>query len=104
MQHEKPNALSHRIDTSSASVCIQYLVRVSKGPLHSTGMAASETLQGLPVLLEDIEAAAARLSGVAHMTPIVTSETFNGMSGLDVSFKCEIFQRGGSLGSIVLIM
>ena len=44
----------------------------------------------------DIEAAALRLSGVAHRTPVLTSRTFDRITGSQVYFKCENFQRVGS--------
>lgn len=46
--------------------------------------------------IEDFRTAAARLSGVAHETPLVTSRTFSEMSGADVYLKCENLQRTGS--------
>lgn len=44
----------------------------------------------------DVQAAAARLQGVANKTPVVTSRTFNALTGREVFFKCENFQRGGA--------
>lgn len=48
------------------------------------------------VTFEDILRASARLSGVAHETPVLTSRTFNGMTGNEVFFKAENFQRVGA--------
>lgn len=45
---------------------------------------------------EDVVQASHRLKGVAHRTPVLTSETFNKMVGSKVFFKCENFQRGGA--------
>jgi threonine dehydratase len=42
--------------------------------------------------LEDVEAAARTLGGVAHRTPVMTSRTL----GEGVFLKCESFQRGGA--------
>ena len=50
----------------------------------------------LPVTYADIEAAAERLAGVAHRTPILTSQTVNERTNSQVFFKCENFQRAGS--------
>ncbi|MBE9042742.1 threo-3-hydroxy-L-aspartate ammonia-lyase [Oscillatoriales cyanobacterium LEGE 11467] len=50
----------------------------------------------LAVDYADIEAAAARLSGVAHQTPVLTSGTIDRQTGSRVYFKCENFQRVGS--------
>jgi threo-3-hydroxy-L-aspartate ammonia-lyase len=46
--------------------------------------------------LPDVEAAAARLAGVAHRTPVVTSRTLDGAGGASVFLKAESFQRGGA--------
>ena len=46
--------------------------------------------------LADVEAAAARLAGVAHRTPVFTSRTLDGLSGAAVHLKAESFQRGGA--------
>jgi len=44
----------------------------------------------------DIDAAAARLAGVAHRTPVLTSRQADERSGAKVFFKCENFQRMGA--------
>lgn len=44
----------------------------------------------------DVEAAAARLEGVVHRTPVLTSRTANERTGASVFFKCENFQRAGA--------
>ena len=45
---------------------------------------------------QDVQQAAARLNGVAHHTPILTSRTVNQLTGYEVYFKCENFQRAGA--------
>lgn len=50
----------------------------------------------LPVSYTDVAAAAARLAGVAHKTPVMTSRTVDERTGCQVFFKCENFQRTGS--------
>ena len=49
-----------------------------------------------PVVLADIEAAAQRIKGHAHRTPVLTSTTVDRKTGGSVSFKCENFQRAGA--------
>ena len=51
-----------------------------------------------PAMLQfaDIEAAAARLKGVAHRTPVLSSETLDAMLGMQVFMKAENFQRMGA--------
>ena len=46
--------------------------------------------------ITDIQAAAARLEGVAHRTPILNSTTLNRMLGCEVFMKAENFQRMGA--------
>jgi threo-3-hydroxy-L-aspartate ammonia-lyase len=48
------------------------------------------------VTYADIEAAAQRLKGIAHQTPVLTSTTVNRLTGAEVFFKCENFQRVGA--------
>ena len=50
----------------------------------------------LPIDLSDVERAAARLKGVAHRTPIVTSRTLDASAGARVVLKAEGFQRMGA--------
>jgi len=50
----------------------------------------------LPIDLSDIERAAARLKGVAHRTPTVTSRTLDTAAGAQVLLKAEGFQRMGA--------
>jgi threonine dehydratase len=45
---------------------------------------------------DDVKRAAARLSGVAHRTPVVTSRTVDRRCGASVFFKCENLQRCGA--------
>ncbi len=48
------------------------------------------------VTYRDIEAAAAQLKGQANQTPVMTSRTVNELTGAQVFFKCENFQRAGA--------
>ena len=52
--------------------------------------------QELPVSYADVAAAAARLAGHAHRTPVMTSRTVNVRTGAEVFFKCENLQRMGA--------
>ena len=53
-------------------------------------------LPDAPVVYGDVEAAAGRLAGQAHRTPVLTSRTVDERAGARVFFKCENFQRTGS--------
>ncbi|HET9441202.1 MAG TPA: threo-3-hydroxy-L-aspartate ammonia-lyase [Longimicrobiales bacterium] len=53
---------------------------------------AEDTLPGL----EAVRAAARRLHGVAHRTPVMTSRTLDELTGAQVFLKCENFQRVGA--------
>lgn len=44
----------------------------------------------------DVEAAATRIDGIAHRTPVQTSRTLNELVGGEVFVKCENFQRMGA--------
>ena len=44
----------------------------------------------------DVEAAARRLEGHAHRTPVLTSRSLDAALGASVFFKCENFQRMGA--------
>lgn len=48
------------------------------------------------VTYDDVSAAAARLAGVAHRTPILTSTAIDQRTSAQVFFKCENFQRAGA--------
>jgi threonine dehydratase len=50
----------------------------------------------LPISLQDIRAAAGRLAGVAHKTPVLTSRQADERSGATLFFKCENLQRTGA--------
>ncbi len=50
----------------------------------------------LPINDADVRAAAQRLAGVAHRTPVVTSSTANERTGAELFFKCENLQRMGA--------
>ena len=50
----------------------------------------------LAISYADIEAAAARLEGQAHRTPVMTSHSLNADAGVATWFKCEQFQRAGA--------
>jgi threo-3-hydroxy-L-aspartate ammonia-lyase len=50
----------------------------------------------LPISFADVQAAAQRLNGVAHRTPVATSSTADAMTGAQLFFKCENFQRMGA--------
>jgi threo-3-hydroxy-L-aspartate ammonia-lyase len=48
------------------------------------------------ITLADVEAAARRLDGLAHRTPVFTSRTLDERVGASVHLKAESFQRGGA--------
>ncbi len=50
----------------------------------------------LAVSYDDVVAAARRLRGVAHRTPVLSSRSFNERCGGTVFFKCESLQRSGA--------
>ena len=50
----------------------------------------------LPVTYADVAAAAERIAGAAHRTPVLTSSTANAMTGAQLFFKAENLQRMGA--------
>ena len=48
------------------------------------------------ITLDDVHAAAARLEGVAHRTPVLRSRTLDARTGASVHLKAECLQRGGA--------
>jgi len=50
----------------------------------------------LPISLQDVRAAADRLAGVAHKTPVVTSRLADERAAAQLFFKCENLQRVGA--------
>jgi len=55
-----------------------------------------ECYEGGLFLFEKILAAAQRLDGVAHKTPVLTSRLLNDKTGNSIFLKCENFQRMGA--------
>jgi len=53
-------------------------------------------LDRIEVSFADVEAAAARLAGVVHRTPVMRSQTLDERVGGLVALKCESFQRAGA--------
>ncbi len=50
----------------------------------------------LAISFDDVAAAARRLAGVAHRTPVMTSRTADALCGGTLFFKCENLQRMGA--------
>jgi threonine dehydratase len=48
------------------------------------------------ITINDIQLAADRIAGYAHITPVMTSQRINKICGCDIAFKCENFQRVGA--------
>ena len=46
--------------------------------------------------IDDVRAAAGRIEGVGHRTPILTSKTLDRLAGRKLFFKCENFQKVGA--------
>ncbi len=50
----------------------------------------------MKITKESIESAAVRIAPFIHTTPIMTNKSINELSGLDLYFKCENFQKIGA--------
>lgn len=56
---------------------------------------AGHSPQGSNGMIDQIKAAAERLKGVTHVTPVMTSRTLDQLADARVWLKCENFQRMG---------
>lgn len=65
-------------------------------PLVAPVPVADPQLGPAAIAMEDVRAAAARLRGVAHRTPVLTSRELDERTGATVFLKCENFQRIGA--------
>jgi threonine dehydratase len=63
---------------------------------QSETASASASAGGPAISFDDVLAAAERLRGVAHRTPVMTSATLDEMTGARVFLKVETFQRIGA--------
>ena len=50
----------------------------------------------MAVTIDDIRAAAQRIAGYAHVTPVMTCRTLDRLAGRSLFFKCENFQKVGA--------
>jgi threonine dehydratase len=48
------------------------------------------------IALDEIRAAAARIAGRVHRTPVLSARTIGARAGVDLHLKCESFQKTGS--------
>ena len=62
-------------------------------PIDTSRAAPAEMLA---VTFADVQAAAVRLEGIAHRTPVMTSRTADARADGKLFFKCENLQRGGA--------
>lgn len=62
----------------------------------SPSSSPSPRTQNPAVTYDDVRAAADRLDGIAHRTPVMTSRTVNARTEAEAFFKCENFQRTGA--------
>lgn len=64
--------------------------------MTSTPVVKPTRNSALPVTYQDVQAAARRIAGFAHKTPVATSSTADEICGAEVFFKCENLQRMGA--------
>jgi threonine dehydratase len=80
----------------SKPFCISYASDEETVHFMTLPGSAFSAVEPSGVTFEDVQAAAARLRGIAHRTPVQTSETVDAATGARVFFKCENFQRVGA--------
>lgn len=64
--------------------------------MTSSGADSRIDTAGLAISYADVAGAAERIAGVAHRTPVLTSRTADTLTGGELLFKCENFQRTGA--------
>jgi threo-3-hydroxy-L-aspartate ammonia-lyase len=69
-------------------------ISVGERPIMTEPTAERE--QTLAATYDDVVAAAERLRGQAHRTPVMHGSSFDAGAGMEVYLKCEQFQRGGA--------
>src|SRR5689334_7106472 len=69
---------------------------VAKAPTPAFSLTVRAAPTAPLVTLQDVFAAADRLKGVVHETPVMTSRTLDAQVGGAVFLKCENFQRIGA--------
>ncbi|MFK7879586.1 beta-hydroxyaspartate dehydratase BhcB [Roseobacter sp.] len=55
-----------------------------------------DTLTGLDLTIAHVRAAHDRIKPYIHQTPVLTSSFFNDLTGAELFFKCENFQKAGA--------
>ena len=64
--------------------------------LRLTMPGVREEVKGLPLTMADVREAERRVRGHVHQTPVMTSCQLDSVSGHNLFFKCEMFQKAGS--------
>ena len=84
-------------DQERAGIWVVYLA-IHKMPMQNPSFSPSLILPAVSSLptYADVVAAAARLKGHAHVTPVLRSSTADKLLDAEIFFKCENFQRMGA--------
>ena len=72
------------------------LLRQSYTILHLRSVNKGKAMSTVLPTYDDVVRASETLKGVAHRTPVMTSATADRMTGAQVFFKCDNFQRTGA--------
>src|SRR5579863_9581791 len=70
--------------------------RPPKGDVCAALLADGSVSRMTQPTFADVEAAAHRITGAAHRTPVATSRSVNARTGAELFFKCENLQRAGA--------
>src|SRR5213592_3606457 len=94
------SAIAESLDPANADVIRTRIDGFSarRAPLYTAMPSKTEAMTSLPSAptYDDVCAAARRIDGHAHRTPVLTSRTADELIGARVFFKCENFQRMGA--------
>ncbi|XP_070572545.1 LOW QUALITY PROTEIN: serine racemase-like [Ptychodera flava] len=63
---------------------------------HCSRQISSDTMGEYCLTYKDVEEAVERIKPAAHVTPVMTSKTMDGLAGRELFFKCELFQKVGA--------
>ena len=82
---------------SDANQCSSYTLNVlCSSRVMSQSIGSDAATPALPVSMSDVEAAMGRIRDHVHYTPVMTCSSLNSLSGLQLYFKCETFQKTGA--------
>src|SRR5262245_21176044 len=81
--------------TATSIACLVRARAVDDSPSRANS-GSIPIMSAYAATLQDVQAAAERIRGIAHRTPVMTSETLDRLAGRHIFVKCENLQKSGS--------